>query len=453
MKARALARMARRARRLHQREQRVAIAVDAQRPHGLHVAAGFALVPLFAARAAPQVQLAGLARALQRLLVHIGERQHLAAAPVLHHARHEAIAVVFDLRVDAIVRRCAHPPIVGHLAPPPGFRQTAAMQSLLDSKLVVITGKGGVGKTTIAAAVGLLAAESGRRAIVVELGQESRLPGLFGTTPARPGLECRLAERLSSISIDPDRALLEWLQALGGRVSGRVLASSGTFQYFAAAAPGAKELVTMVKIWQLTCGGARGSAGAGGAYDLVVLDAPATGHALGLLGSPYTFGAIARVGPIAGHTRQVQELLESPSQTAYLAVALATEMAVTEVLELQAGLQRQLGRELAAVLVNALLPRRFTVAELQRIESLDDDGASSGAGTDIAVADATLRRAVTAAAVHAARAIHDRAGFEHSQLARLRRRGFEVVGVPFVWEARLELAAVEGIARGLARRL
>jgi hypothetical protein len=327
------------------------------------------------------------------------------------------------------------------------------MQSLLDSKLVVITGKGGVGKTTIAAAVGLLAADSGRRVIVVELGQESRLPGLFGGTLARPGLECRLAERLSSISIDPDRALLEWLQALGGRVSGRVLASSGTFQYFAAAAPGAKELVTMVKIWQLTRGGARGSTGAGGAYDLVVLDAPATGHALGLLGSPHTFGAIARVGPIAGHTRQVQELLESPSQTAYLAVALATEMAVTEVLELQEGLQRQLGRELAGVLVNALLPRRFTAAEMSQVESLSEGGATSAGKTQATDADVRRRQTVTASAVQAARAIHDRAGFEHGQLARLRRRGFEVVGVPFVWEARLGLAAIKAIARGLERKL
>lgn len=331
------------------------------------------------------------------------------------------------------------------------------MHSVLASKLIVITGKGGVGKTTIAAAVGLLAAHSGRRTIVVEVGQESRLPALFGTAPPRPGIECRLAERLSSISIDPDRALLEWLQALGGRVSGRVLASSGTFQYFAAAAPGAKELVTMVKIWQLTRAGARGSAGSGaGGYDLVVLDAPATGHALGMLGSPSTFGAIARVGPIAGHTRQVQELLESPSQTAYLAVALASEMAVTEVLELQDGLRRGLGRDLAAVLVNALLPRRFTAAELRQVESLGEARAPSGgdhAGSAAAGSAETVQQAVTQSAVRAARTIHDRANFEHNQLARLRRRGLHVVGIPFVWEPRLELAAVRGMARGLERKL
>ncbi len=312
------------------------------------------------------------------------------------------------------------------------------MQSVLDRKLLVVTGKGGVGKTTIAAALGLLAARGGRRAIVVEVGEESRLPGLFGIAPPRAGVETRLAERLSSISIDPDRALLEWLQVLGGRVPGRVLASSGTFQYFAAAAPGAKELVTMVKIWQLTRGA--GQRSRSGGYDLVVLDAPATGHALGMLGSPRTFGAIARVGPIAGQTRQVQELLESPSRSSYLAVALGTEMAVTETLELQDGLRTRLGRGLAAVVVNALLPRRFTAAELRRIESLSDGAPGE-------------RQAVIDSAVRAARAVHDRSRFQHNQLARLRRRSFDVVGVPYVWGARLDLAALTGIATRLERNL
>src|ERR1700730_10732172 len=194
------------------------------------------------------------------------------------------------------------------------------MTSVLERELLFVTGKGGVGKTTLAAALGLLAAERGLRTIVVELGDQGRLPSLFGLPSREPGVEVLLGERIWSISIAPDRALLEWLQALGGRISGRLLASSGTFQYFAAAAPGARELVSMVKIWQMTRDG-RG----GARHDLVVLDAPATGHALGMLGSPQTFGAIARVGPIAGQTRQVQELLKDPVRSAYVAVALASE--------------------------------------------------------------------------------------------------------------------------------
>ena len=130
--------------------------------------------------------------------------------------------------------------------------------------MIVVTGKGGVGKTTIAAALGLCAAESGRRTLLVEFGAQSRMCGLFSRPVPDIGEEQRLAEGLSSMSIDPDRALIEWTQSLGGRVSARVLASSGTFQYFAAAAPGARELVSMVKILKLTGGRAAGAGGGAG---------------------------------------------------------------------------------------------------------------------------------------------------------------------------------------------
>jgi anion-transporting ArsA/GET3 family ATPase len=335
------------------------------------------------------------------------------------------------------------------------------MRSVLEHELVVITGKGGVGKTTIAAAIGLLAAQRGLRAIVVEVGDQTRLPGLFEHPANQPGVETKLQERLGSISIDPDRALLEWLQALGGRVSGRLLASSGTFQYFAAAAPGAKELVSMVKIWELTQRDRWQRRAAG--YDLVVLDAPATGNALGMLGSPQTFGAIARVGPIAGQSQRVKDLLQEPGRTAYLAVAMATDMAVTEALELQDGLRKQLGRTLDWVIVNGLLPQRFTAAELTRIAASSDDGdathdARASGDTRAGAAAGGARRtakdlALRRSAALAAQTVHDRARFQHNQVARLRRRSFEVAGVPFVWGSGMDLPAIERVAEHLGRRL
>jgi anion-transporting ArsA/GET3 family ATPase len=320
----------------------------------------------------------------------------------------------------------------------------------LQRKLVVITGKGGVGKTTIAAALGMAGAERGLRTVVVELGDQRRLPVLFaGATPntngrpdeqareqSRAGAETALAENLWSVTIDPDRALLEWLQSLGGRVPGRVLASSGTFQYFAAAAPGAKELVSMVKIWELTRD--ERWRRRGGRYDLVVLDAPATGHALGLLHSPRTFGAIARVGPIFGQAQQVRELLEDSAQTSYLAVTQPTEMAVGETLDLEAGLRSQLGCKLDAAIVNATLPQRFDRGELAQIERLNG-GSAAGA--------------VKRSALIAARAIHERARIQHNQIARLRRHGLTVHGVPFVFTPELDLRAVRQIGERLAKKL
>jgi anion-transporting ArsA/GET3 family ATPase len=316
------------------------------------------------------------------------------------------------------------------------------MPSLLERQLLFVTGKGGVGKTTMAAALGLLAAGEGLRTIVVEVGEQSRLPTLFGMRAPGTGAEAQLEQNLAAISIDPDRALLEWLQSLGGRVPGRVLASSGTFQYFAAAAPGAKELFSMVKIWQLTRAKQRRRG-----YDLVVIDAPATGHALAMLGSPRTFGAIARIGPVAGQTREIQQLLEDERRTAYLAVSLGSEMAVTETLELQEGLERQLGRRLSAVIVNSLLPRRFSAAEIERILASSPNGRGAAREPDNGglAAPAEVRSAATRAAV----AVHERARFQHNQVTRLRRRSFEVVPVPFVWEQQLDLDAVRAISERL----
>src|SRR3954454_24953286 len=209
------------------------------------------------------------------------------------------------------------------------------MRLSVQRRLVFVTGQGGVGKTTVAAALGLLAAERGRRTIVVEVGDQARLPELFGVPAPESGVETALDEGLSSVTIDPDQVLLEWVQELGGRIPGRVLAGSSTFQYFAAAAPGAKELFAMVKIWELAQTKrwqrrARGS-------DTVIVDAPPTGHALGMLASPRTFAAIARVGPVAGQAEKVRDLLCAPAQSAFVAVALATDMAVSEVLELEEG--------------------------------------------------------------------------------------------------------------------
>ena len=220
------------------------------------------------------------------------------------------------------------------------------------------------------------------------------------------GEEIELREDLWTMSLDPDRALGEWLQTLTGRISARLLASSSTFQYFAAAAPGVKELVSMVKLREL-CEG-RGAAKSEPsdssrerrsrpAYDLVVLDAPASGHALAMLRSPRTFSAIVRVGPLAEQAQALRELLEDARRSAYVAVTHASEMAVTETLELEEGLRRELDRDLDTVVVNGTMPRRFSRQDLERIALASRDG-GDGAESDVA-----------SNAVRMARTVNDRA--------------------------------------------
>jgi anion-transporting ArsA/GET3 family ATPase len=340
------------------------------------------------------------------------------------------------------------------------------MASLLERKLIVVSGKGGVGKSTVACALGLGAARRGLRTIVVELGAQHHLPNLFSAAH-NDGREIELRENLWSTSIDPDRALAEWLQTLAGRISARLLASSSTFQYFAAAAPGAKELVSMVKLREL-CEGHEatrgGSSDSRAAYDLVVLDAPASGHALAMLRSPQTFSAIVRVGALAEQAQRVRELLEDPSRSAYVAVAHASEMAVTETLELEEGLRRELDRDLDAVIVNGTMPRRFTREELERISATEERvlaTAGRGHATDTGKPSSAAAHdaAIASSAAQMARTVNDRARVQLAQIARLRRQRFAdgsppvVLSVPFAFVQAFDLDAVRRISDRLTNKL
>jgi anion-transporting ArsA/GET3 family ATPase len=320
------------------------------------------------------------------------------------------------------------------------------MSSLLERKLIVVTGKGGAGKTTVACALGLIAARNGRRTIIAELGDQHRLPALFGhTTMPESGTELELESSLWSTSINPDEALFEWLRTLGGRFSVRLLAASSTFHYFAAAAPGAKELVSMVKVRELCEEQHKHKR----RYDLVVLDAPATGHALAMLRSPQTFAAIVRAGPLAEQAQGIQELLEDQRRTGYVAVAQGTEMAVAETLELEEGLRGHLDRDLDVIVVNGTVPRRFALAELERISAATGDGVFAELG----------ERAVLArSAGQMARTVHERARQQQSQIARLRRQRLAkgsspVLTIPFAFTPELDLAAVREISAQLERKL
>lgn len=160
--------------------------------------------------------------------------------------------------------------------------QAAVEPTVLRRELVFVTGKGGVGKTTVAAALALGASADGREAVVCELGAQTRLATTFGRTPPSAGTEIELERGLSSLSIDPDAALAEWITRNVGRAAAVVLSHSNAFDFLIAAAPGVRELVIMGKAWDL----AKPAASDG---KLVLVDGPSTGHAIALLQAPRTF--------------------------------------------------------------------------------------------------------------------------------------------------------------------
>jgi anion-transporting ArsA/GET3 family ATPase len=297
---------------------------------------------------------------------------------------------------------------------------------LRDRELAFVTGKGGVGRTTVALAFALAAARAGRRTVLCELAGQARAPRLYGLDTVRAGREVPLEERLWATTIDPVLALEEWA---GRQIRSRRLVSlltrSRTLAAFVDAAPGARELLAITKAWELGRT-ERWTRGLGG-YDLVVVDGPASGHGVGMLRAPRTFAEIARVGPIASQAREVATLLQDPQRSALIAVAQPAELPVSETLELEGRVLAELGRPLDAMIVNGLLPGRISAADLDRLVASDG--------------------AVPAAVIVAARRRHGQATAQRGQLRRLRRHAVApVTTLPFLSRPQLDVDDVRELS-------
>ena len=242
------------------------------------------------------------------------------------------------------------------------------MDDLLAHSLLVVTGKGGVGKSTVAAAVGLAASRRGLRTIVVEVSAREDIARALSLDAAGMYDERSASHGLHHASIEPQHAMEEYLRerlplgALAGRLS-----RSRIFSSLTAATPGMSELLTMGKVWELAQHERRTSGAE--PYDLVVLDAPSTGHGLAMLQAPRTFASVARVGPIARQGHAIASFIGDPRRTAIMAVSSAEEMAVSETLQLSASLREGLGLDLSLVVVNAVVRHRFTGGDERTLQA------------------------------------------------------------------------------------
>jgi anion-transporting ArsA/GET3 family ATPase len=298
-------------------------------------------------------------------------------------------------------------------------------------RLVVVTGKGGVGKSTVAAALAIAAARRGRRTIIAEVSGRTDAARILEGEPADRMREVQLSAGLSHVTIDRRPALEEYLrEEVPGPLPAAILARSRVFGLFVDATPGLGELLTIGKAWQLTQRPRR-QRGAR-PYDLVVLDGPATGQVLGLLEAPRTFRSIARVGPVARQSTAIDRLLTDVGSTAVIAVATPEQMAVSETLGLRAALRERLGISLSGVVVNRVFPSPFSAQDRVRLQSAPDDPA-----------------------VRAARWLDARARAQQTQLARL-QEGLDAVSsttLPFLFSGELERSDIEQLSCRLERSL
>lgn len=259
--------------------------------------------------------------------------------------------------------------------------------ALTDRRLLLVTGKGGTGKTSVAAALATLAARRGKRVLLAEIAGE-RLSALLGHGPVGHH-ETRLDDRLSLIAIEPIDAAHDFLRGQVGAAVHRVIFQNRLFTLTMTAAPGLREVSTVDRLWDLT----REDRGRRHAtYDLVVVDAPATGHALAMLRSPATYGGIARGGPIKKRADEMRALLTDRRRTGVVLCALPEETPVNETLQ-TAGALRDIGVDLGLVVLNRTRETPLSDADAERLEGLVPgtvDGRPGGGGLAERVAGPVL---------------------------------------------------------------
>lgn len=232
---------------------------------------------------------------------------------------------------------------------------------LLDRRLLFVTGKGGVGKSTVTAGLALLAAERGKRTLVCEVDAKGGLAGFFETT--KTGFDpTEVQPGLFAMSMDTEASLREYLSLqLKLPLVARIGPLARTFDFVANAAPGVKEILTVGKLaWEVV----------EEHYDLVVVDSVASGHIVGQLAAPKGINELVSVGLVRNQTSWMLDVLEDPARTGVVIVAAPEEMPVNETIELSARLREETEVDLAAVVVNRVLPELFGRGEEELFDAL-----------------------------------------------------------------------------------
>jgi anion-transporting ArsA/GET3 family ATPase len=276
---------------------------------------------------------------------------------------------------------------------------------LFDKKLLIFSGKGGVGKSTVTAAVAVAAARAGKRVLVVEIGEPETMSRVFGGPPVgyAGGVVHRPndAPPISAICITPAEALKEYgMRTVRFEMLYNAVFDNPVIRYFTAAAPAVEELNVLGKIESLQREVFAPAAGA--RFDLMLLDAPATGHALALFEAPGLAMRLVQAGPIYAIVERMARLLSDPQRTAFNIVSLPEEMPVNESIELDAGV-RALGLPQGLLIVNGMYPQAFSDDEVERSRT--------------SATPTSLNRAIIAAA----ESVVKRRAQQETMLSRLRR--------------------------------
>jgi anion-transporting ArsA/GET3 family ATPase len=231
------------------------------------------------------------------------------------------------------------------------------------ARVMIVAGKGGVGKTTVTATLAAAAADAGLSVLIVEVEGKSGLAACFGRPPLGYE-ETELAPSVRGRTLTPDEALLDYLENHGLRRISKRLVRSGALEVVSTAVPGMKDILVLGKVKALELEGAA---------DLILIDAPAAGHAVSFLMSPRGLGDAVRVGPVSKQSTDVIEMLSDPSRCQVMLVTVPEETPVNELVDTAFQLEDRIGVQLGPVVVNACYPDPGLPASVDEVQRLADE--------------------------------------------------------------------------------
>lgn len=319
---------------------------------------------------------------------------------------------------------------------------------LLGKRLIIVSGKGGVGKTVISSALGLIASAHGMNVLLVKMDDQGRTAQLFGSPPVTDRVS-PLRENISAINLDPTTIVADYFQRqLKIRRLVKHIVGSKLFESWFRVSPAIKEMICLGKVLDLVEESSWWRRKR--TWDLVIFDAPATGHGLGLMRLPEQASKLL-IGGMRRNALEVKALLQNHKSTSLVLVTLPEEMPVSETVHFYAG-ALAIDMPLSCVILNQTAPARFADGDLEALEALLD-GEPAGVAME-ALLGHTPDDQIRAALREAARVSRTRRELTEHYTAQLTERvPLPRIDVPHVYTESFGFAELEQVATSLARAL